>query len=270
MDMHHLIFGTAGLTGLPSMGSALRLLREAEDLGIRHFDTAPLYGRGYAEAILGIHLRRSGNRASVTTKFGLGACPVPRIHPLVAMPLNHLRRRLKGRPQTETPPDDSHTPTPYRRITKEAISTTLSQSLARLGRDHVEYFFLHEGLPSFVEPEGMEYLLDMKRRGIIGSLGVASNANDIMSARPESFSGFDILQYESGEWLERLRSVHPDKRHFIHGCFRGRDVRGQATSRQDPLSEWVGRNPEGKVVFFTKRTQVLRSNLLAYTKEATR
>jgi aryl-alcohol dehydrogenase-like predicted oxidoreductase len=268
--MQHLIFGTAGLTGLPSLGSALRLLREAEDLGIRHFDTAPLYGRGYAEAILGIHLRKTGSRSSVTTKFGLGACPAPRIHPFFAMPLNHLRRSLKGRPSVETPSDENHTPTPYRRITRAAISATLSQSMARLGRDHIEYFFLHEGLPSFIEPDGMEYLLDLKGKGIVGSLGIASNAHDIISANPESFRGFDILQYESGESLETLRSIHPDKKHFIHGCFRGRDARREGTSMQDPLSEWVGRNPEGKVVFFTRRIQVLRSNLLAYNKDVIR
>lgn len=262
--MQHLIFGTAGLTALPSLGAALRLLRQAEDLGIRHFDTAPLYGRGYAEAILGIHLSRSGNRSSVTTKFGLGACAPPRVHPIIAMPLNRLRGRLKAKPSATPLAADVHTPIPLRRITREAVSSTLSQSLARLRRSHVEYFFLHEGLPSFIEPDAMEYLLESKRKGIVGSLGVASNAQDILSARPETFEAFDVLQYESGECLERIRALHPDKKHFIHGCFRRRDTGASLENAPDPLSEWVARNPDGKVVFFTSRREVLSSNLLAY------
>jgi aryl-alcohol dehydrogenase-like predicted oxidoreductase len=59
------------------MGSAmtaagrLRLLEAAFDQGVRHFDTAPLYGMGLAEEVLSIFARGRRSDITITSKFGL-------------------------------------------------------------------------------------------------------------------------------------------------------------------------------------------------------
>ncbi len=62
-------YGIANLTGQPSEAEALRILRTAERLGVRAFDTAPTYGS--AEALIG----RSGTQTPVMTKIRPGVDP---------------------------------------------------------------------------------------------------------------------------------------------------------------------------------------------------
>ncbi|WP_158298837.1 aldo/keto reductase [Sphingomonas psychrotolerans] len=69
-----LALGTMGLAGVygpvPS-DIAQQTIRAALDVGITLFDTAPLYGNGIAERLLGAEL--AGQDAAVVTKFGLAA-----------------------------------------------------------------------------------------------------------------------------------------------------------------------------------------------------
>jgi len=261
-----LVFGTAGLSALPGYGKALRLLSEAEACGIRHFDTAPLYGRGYAEWILGRYLARSRSRAAVTSKFGLGQGRRPWLHPALAMPLNHLRKSIRpaeGRP-TEVAPAN---PTlPYRRITVEQVRVALAESLERLGRDRIDVYLLHEGLPSFLAPEALDYLLERKAAGVLGMLGVGTDAGILAAAAGEDFSAFDILQYGAGPFFPVLKARHPDKRHYLHGCFQvagppSAPMPGTTTS---PLRYWAGQNPGGKLLFFSRRPSVIRRNAITF------
>ncbi len=50
---------------------SLRLLDAAYDSGIRHFDTAPLYGYGESESVLGDLLKSCRSRVTIATKFGI-------------------------------------------------------------------------------------------------------------------------------------------------------------------------------------------------------
>ncbi|MEB3200190.1 MAG: aldo/keto reductase [Synechococcaceae cyanobacterium] len=82
-------FGTAGIMGAALTGAGrLRLLETAWEAGIRHFDTAPLYGQGEAELLLGRFLRRRRDTVSLTSKFGL----LPASHPWPMRPLIPLAR----------------------------------------------------------------------------------------------------------------------------------------------------------------------------------
>ena len=93
-------FGTSGIMGaaLTSRGR-LRLLDAAFDAGIRHFDTAPLYGLGLAEEVLGRFARRCRGDITLTTKFGLEppAIPTP-LRPVVPIARVLHRRLGLGRP----------------------------------------------------------------------------------------------------------------------------------------------------------------------------
>jgi Aldo/keto reductase family len=60
-------FGCAGLLGGVAKTQSRALLDAAWGAGIRHFDTAPTYGDGASEALLGDFLRRRTNNFTVTT-----------------------------------------------------------------------------------------------------------------------------------------------------------------------------------------------------------
>jgi D-threo-aldose 1-dehydrogenase len=64
-------FGCGGVMGRVGRRQSLRVIAAALDGGITHFDVAPLYGYGEAEALLGEALADKRDRVVVASKFGL-------------------------------------------------------------------------------------------------------------------------------------------------------------------------------------------------------
>ena len=64
-------FGCGRLKGGHEKAHALRLVHAALDLGLRHFDTAPPYGLGTSESVLGEALKGRQEPFTVFTKAGL-------------------------------------------------------------------------------------------------------------------------------------------------------------------------------------------------------
>jgi aryl-alcohol dehydrogenase-like predicted oxidoreductase len=265
-SIDQLIFGTAGLSSLPSQGRAMRLLELAYAGGIRHFDTAPLYGQGYAEWVLGRFLSSKGKQISVTGKFGMAGGVSPRLDPRLAMPLNYVRKKvLTTRPLPTTlsgEPDRAQIP--YRRITREQLETSFEGSLKRLGCKRFEYFMIHEGLPSFLDDDARTWLLRQQAGGCIGSLGVAARGHALLALSATDLEGFDILQYEAGSIFEELKSKHPDKRHFLHSCFSSQTMKEASLEPSGVLRHWADRNPDGKILFFTRRPAILSENIAPF------
>jgi len=187
------------------MGSALtsagrlRLLEVAFEEGITHFDTAPLYGQGLAESLLGRFARSRREALTITTKFGL----VPKTYPALLRPLLPVARVVNRRMVSKdrlvawwhrfTPPRALTTPTvlaaspagsfacsgpaaedtfisaiPY---TPQAIRQQLEQSLQLLKTDHIDYYLLHECHVQFLQPAILECLERLVQEGKIRHYG---------------------------------------------------------------------------------------------------
>ena len=265
-NIDQLIFGTAGLSALPTQAYAMRLLEEAYAGGIRHFDTAPLYGQGYAEWVLGRFLSRKSADVRVTGKFGMAGGVSPRLDPRLAMPLNHFKKKyLSAHPHPKPAagePDRS--PLPARRITREQVETSFKGSLNRLGCDRFDCYMIHEGLPAFLDDDARSWLLRQQSAGRIGSLGVAVRGYALLDLSSADLEGFQILQYEAGSIFEVLMARHPGKRHFLHSCFSERSLKESSLLPSGALSHWADRNPAGKLLFFTRRPAVLRENIAPF------
>src|SRR5580658_5134719 len=82
MALATLGFGTANLMGRIGRKHSLRLMEVAFDAGIRHFDTAPLYGLGAAEAMVGEFAANKRGEITIATKFGIRP---PRGFPLMGV-----------------------------------------------------------------------------------------------------------------------------------------------------------------------------------------
>jgi D-threo-aldose 1-dehydrogenase len=134
-------FGCAGLLRSPSAQHRQRLLAEAFEQGIRHFDVARMYGLGAAEGELGRFAKGRREQLTIATKFGieptgtagrLGVLQAPARALVARAPA--LRQALKRRA------DAFHQPHHYDPATARR---SLETSLRELQTDYVDILFVH-------------------------------------------------------------------------------------------------------------------------------
>jgi len=133
------IMGTMGFTDFKKFDEYFAQLDTAVKYGITTLDTAQGYGRGVSEVAIGQWLRARGNREDIviTTK----GC-----HPL-----------------------------PWRnRVTWYDMSSDLFDSLAKLGTDYIDVYYLHRDDPAVPVSEIMDALASHVRAGRIRAIGVAN------------------------------------------------------------------------------------------------
>lgn len=277
-------FGCASLSSMKSSGSVNRLLHTAYNLGIKHFDTAPLYGQGFSETLVGAFIKNKRDLISVTTKFGLGNYPLSKIPPAIALPLNYYRKSIKGKlnkPQSQVskPVNENindnktllYTPT-VKRVSKAEIEISLSNSLKRLNTDYIDYYLLHENLPVNVDENAWEFLLEMKQKGIILELGIGSNIQMIESLADDSINNWQVLQYEYvPDQFNKFLEKHSGKIHIIHSCLKhcknllAKDIPPENQAGY-VLADCARQNNFGKVLFSTRNISRLEKNLASFHK----
>lgn len=187
-------FGCVALTQHTFQKDALAILEMAYDKGITYFDTAPLYGQGYSEKILGKFIQGKRNQVTIATKFGLGNLTSKTLSPKLALPLHHLMKKIRKPIAIQEIKNTGSLSIPYRIINKKLIEKSITNSLRSLKTDHINNYLLHEALPSFLTDEALLYLLSLKEQKIIGQLGIASGFTNLKNLG--EIPHFDILQYE--------------------------------------------------------------------------
>ena len=266
-------FGSAGITGMSSYRQAKRLLDRAFEAGIRHFDTAPLYGQGFSEKIIGAFIRNKRDQVTITTKFGLGVTKEKSIPLSLALPLNYYRKKWRGGGAAAVGGEDTPGPMHKRTISLQEVKSSLENSLRRLGTGHIDYFFLHEGLPSFLEENAMEFLLDQKGKGVIGALGLATNSLHLRQLENKELTYWDVLQYEAPGLAEdgALQALFPEKTHFFHSCLKHlnkfhADGISEEAKAGFILAEQAKKIGQGKILFFTRRENMLLQNISSFDR----
>jgi D-threo-aldose 1-dehydrogenase len=172
--------GSAPLGGLfnpVSDQDAERTVERAYELGLRFFDTAPLYGMGLAEQRMGRALRQFPRDSYVlATKAGRlirqGGPPEP-------------GQSYHGAPAGMEPVFD---------FSAEGVRTSVRESLERLGLDRVDVVHLHDPDDHY-EPaltEGYPALAELRRAGSIRAVGAGMN-QAAMEARFLRAAAFDCF-----------------------------------------------------------------------------
>jgi hypothetical protein len=255
--------GCVSLTAHPTLGSALRVLESAFDMGIRHFDTAPAYGRGYSEQILGRFLRGRRDQVTVASKFSPWGSPAPaRAPPSLALPLNALKRRFRPPPR---PGEDVRGPLRSAQgayIGKAEVQTQFDASRRRLGTERIDLYLLHEEVPAALRPDALAFLMGLRASGCVGQIGLAANGDYYLPMSPDEVSGWYVLQYEAGRaWPahDRIAGQFPDQVHIVHSCLKG--VARDAASVGEALRAELAARPGGKVLFGSSRHEHIRANL---------
>lgn len=132
-------FSHAYNTPVPE-ADALHALREAYEMGYRHFDTATLYGGGKNELLVGEALK------SVRDDIFLASKCVLYVEP-------GKGKALDGRPET--------------------IKAQCEASLKRLQTDHIDLYYLHRLDANVPIEESAGAMADLIREGKIGTYGVS-------------------------------------------------------------------------------------------------
>lgn len=273
--LNKLGFGGATLTNLKSLGEILYLLDIAYSNGIRHFDTAPLYGQGYSEVIYGKFLSGKRQQVTLTTKFGLGENNrTDKIPVQVILPVNYIVKAIKKIGKSSTAQIAStYAGLPYRRIERNLIKTSFEKSLNRLKTDYIDYYLLHEGLPSFLTEEARAYLLQLKSTGHVRHIGIGSNAGGIKELTPGDIVDWDVLQYEQElpNTVSPIVEKFPSQLHFHHSCLRNMEHDEASGASPDEtagylLARATINNPKGKVIFSTRSPATLKKNIKAFLK----
>ena len=213
-------FGCASLLRLSEVSEQQRLLDQAVDLGIRHFDVARLYGLGQAEAELGALLHRHPGQLTLASKCGLGDAAPPSAavqrqglarRVLQKAPwLRPLARRLHGQALVS------------RDFSAPHCSRSLTTSLQQLGVESLDLLLLHEPQPTdWLDPALEECLADLQQQGLIGGYGISGDLQASLGLiRDRPGLAPHVLQWEdSGLDPEPQELGDASRSRRLHGRF---------------------------------------------------
>lgn len=172
LKLSELTLGTWALSG--DMGEvneqdAFDAIDAMIDCGCNFIDTAPTYGRGAAEELLGKALKNNGKRDQITllTKCGIR--------------------------WPEGPKDFSKGS--IRDSSYDSIMIQIDQSLERLQTDHIDVYLIHWPDVNTPIEETVKALEEMKKAGKIRFTGV-SNFEEPLLSKVYELGALDVIQYE--------------------------------------------------------------------------
>jgi aryl-alcohol dehydrogenase-like predicted oxidoreductase len=169
--------------GLLPPEHGIAVVRRALELGINYFDTAPLYGRGRSEEIMGMALRDVKQPYYLATKVG-------------------------------------YFPEPFD-YTRDTVWRGFEESLRRLGRDRVDLVQIHEAEKAgwdgiFGPGRTMEALREIRDQGLAQQIGITGSDLDLLTravATDEfvsviTFIKYDMLVQTANETLIPTAAAH--------------------------------------------------------------
>jgi D-threo-aldose 1-dehydrogenase len=195
-------FGCASLYGLPARRDRRAVLEFAYDLGIRHFDVAPMYGLGLAEAELSAFIRTRPD-IHLATKFGIRPTAVGRFAGLVQRP---IRRILQSSPAMKADIKTAGSgpeagPIGQLLYIRQSYSVenarrALLSSLRALRTERIDYYLLHEPIGALADDHSalIDYLEAERGRGVIGRWGPAGRLSDMDSAVAQLSARASVIQ----------------------------------------------------------------------------
>ncbi|WP_171212757.1 aldo/keto reductase [Ruegeria sp. HKCCA5426] len=151
---------------------SIAAIQASVDAGITLIDTAPAYGQGVAEDIVGKALKGRRDKVVLATKCGL------------------VWHTQKGNHFFDYDGKPVH-----RYLGKDAIIYEVEKSLTRLGTDYIDHYITHWQDPTTPIAETMEALETLKQQGKIRSIGASNTSVDEVKAYVAS-GQLDAIQEE--------------------------------------------------------------------------
>ncbi len=212
-------FGCASLGDVQAFAAKCRVIEAAYEAGFRHFDVAPAYGHGEAEAALATVLAGVRSQVSIVSKAGIG-------HPVAGGALRHLRRLAA--PLKNVAPSvwrlasrkSAAMTAPAGRFGPAQIEASVAESLRRLRCDALDALLLHEVSPHDLAPELLESLDRMAKQGLVHALGTGTTVEhtvQIAALHPHRFQVLQVNHY----WGARTAALPASGGTLVtHRCIR--------------------------------------------------
>jgi aryl-alcohol dehydrogenase-like predicted oxidoreductase len=157
----------SGSYGVTDEAETMRLFDRALELGVDHFDTADIYGMGGSEELIGRFLKRERPKVTLASKGGIRYV------------------RATGERWIDNSP--------------AYLRQALENTLLRLGRDHIELYYVHRRDANRPIEETIEALAELKREGKIGGIGLSEVSPDTLR-RAHSVHNISAVQSEYSLW----------------------------------------------------------------------
>jgi len=153
--------------------ASISAIQASVDAGVTLIDTAPAYGQGLAEEIVGKALQGRRDEVVLATKCGL------------------VWHTQKGNHFFDYDGAPVH-----RYLGKDAIIYEAEQSLRRLRTDHIDHYITHWQDPTTPIDDTMEALEQLKKQGKIRSIGASNTKPD------------DVAQYIKAGQLDAIQEEY--------------------------------------------------------------
>jgi methylglyoxal reductase len=140
-------------------GASIAAIKASMDEGITLIDTAPAYGMGVSEKIVGKAIKGRRDEIVLATKCGL---------------VWHTQGGNHFFDQQDKPV--------HRYLGKDSIIHEVEQSLKRLGTDYIDLYLTHWQDPTTPISETMEALEQLKKDGKIRAIGASNTSTDDLDA----------------------------------------------------------------------------------------
>jgi aryl-alcohol dehydrogenase-like predicted oxidoreductase len=160
LEISPVVFGAWAIGGWMWGGAdrkeAVKALQKSVELGITTIDTAPVYGFGLSEEIIGEALGKRRNDIQILTKFGLSWT------------------KKEGQHYFTTTDNSGKKVDIYKFASKKRIIEECEESLQCLGTDYIDLYQQHWPDPTTPVEETMEALNDLIAKGKIRAAGVSN------------------------------------------------------------------------------------------------
>ena len=169
LEISELSMGTAPIGGWPievNENQAYQTLNKAWKMGIRYFDTAPLYGSGMAEQRLGNFLKdKNRSEFSIATKVGR-----------LVVDTDIPNDKFKGQ--------DPHKDTIFN-FTFDGVMKSFEESLKRLNLNYIDVLHLHDpdNHPDHLNQAkkgAIKAMIRLKDEKLVRALGCGMNQNEML------------------------------------------------------------------------------------------
>ena len=152
-----------GLYGGSAHDEAVRIIRRAYELGIRYFDTAPLYGNGRSEA-----------------RFAHGLSGFPRDSYVLSTKVGRVLDPAPGGDLSANNPDGLPDLIPVNSWTRDNVLRSIEESLERLKMERIDIVYVHDpDQEVFSEKqstdEAFPALIELREQGVIKAIGCGMN-----------------------------------------------------------------------------------------------
>jgi len=167
-EVSRVIFGAWAIGGWMWGGTddakAVEAIQKAIEVGMTTIDTAPVYGFGHSEEIVGQAIKDHRDQVQIATKCGL------------------LWDGGEGKDYFQTTDAEGHEVHVYHKLKKDSILEEIDQSLERLGVDYVDLYQCHWPDKTTQPAETMEALNQILEEGKAKAIGVSNFAPELIAA----------------------------------------------------------------------------------------